>query len=342
MAAFKRLLSRKGNASETWKCVSRLSADELPMALETLRETLKVTASETEEESRLLEIESAIYFRWAESDPHGALKDVSAMEEPPGHASDNRRSNLLRSVLAAWMKVDADGAYRAVKDHEDFGYVGRNILVKTWTPENVFERANLHPEKHADLLGWYCVGIAANETARNAMLSALEKDPGMKDGDRAKFMLFRAWGYRDFDAAVTAAEERKFDDTVQQLLKDNLGGGIPGPALRWAAKNHIPPGGSLWEKSYENWLGMDRPSATAWFSEQMPVWESQGHHAAVASFLAEEYGSAPADETDATGPSAGDRLRTALATWKQADPVAAAKWLDTAPSKARKLLSEQP
>ncbi len=109
-----------------------------------------------------------------------------------------------------------------MKDHKDLGHIGRDMLVQTWTPENVFENASRFPDNHRDLLGWYCVAAAKKEEHRNAMLAALEAQPDMKDGDWAKFLLFREWGYNDFSAAIKEAKARGYEDRVEQIVEDNL------------------------------------------------------------------------------------------------------------------------
>jgi hypothetical protein len=195
---FENLLSAESRETDIWKVVSRLPKEKIPDALLRLRTARASTGNRSPEADRLHEIECALYFHWAESDPVAALADVSAIPEPADPHAKTTRRNLAESMLAAWMRVDPNEAYRAVKDHKDFGFVGRNLLVQTWTAENVFENLKLFPDKHEDLLGWYCVAAAKDEEERNAMLTALKEQPQMQDRDWGYSMLFREWAARTF------------------------------------------------------------------------------------------------------------------------------------------------
>lgn len=326
---FLSLLSPDSRETDIWKIVSRIPPDRIEAAILEIRELDRKGTYLP----RKNEILSALYFHWVENDPKAALADVSAV------ADSYERSNMVKSVLTAWMRSDPDGAYRAVKDHKDFGYIGRNLLVQTWTPGNVFENLEHHPDKHRDLIGWYCASLANKPEARDAMLRSLQENPTMKNGDWAKFLLFRSWGYKNFDEAIAKAEELKSQDMVNLLVKDNASQPSSAPKVfKWAARNHVPPGGPDWEQGYYEWLGYDGPNARAWLVEQAPVWENEGHLAAAASFLAQDYSNALEMKFDADRESAEKRLQDLLERWKAKDPQAAAKWLDTAPEAARNLL----
>ncbi len=338
MAAFERLLA--GRESRLWPVVSRLRADALPGAFDKLRELLAKAPKQSAEWRRLNEIESALYFRWAESDPQAALADVLAKPRPDDMWDKMKSRSLVESVLAAWMHVDANAAYAAVKDDKDYSHIGRDMLVRTWTPQTLFKNLELFPDKHRDLLGWYCVAAAEEESRRNAMLAALKEQPEMKDADWAKFLLFRSWGYKDFDAAVAEAEARKLPDTVKQLLNDNLPSN-PAQAMPWAVQKGLPPGGPLWERGYENWLRDGNVEARAWFAEQAPLWEDKGHHTAVAGFLAKDLAFTSADLSGdpVKREDAEHELGAFMERWRSKDPDAAARWSDTAPKEARDFLA---
>lgn len=329
MEEFQSLLAPLSKEIDIWKVVSRIPPDQIQQAI---REVEKRRQQGTYL-PREREILSALYFHWAESDPMAALADVSSQPK------SFERTDLVKSVLAAWMRNDPDEAYRSVKDHKDFEYYGRTMLVQTWTPENVFENLERHPDKHQDLLGWYCASLAKKPEARDAMLKALQENPQMKNGDWAKFLLFRSWGYNDFDAAIAKAEELKSQEMVSLLVKDNASQAFGAPKVfKWAARNHVPPGGPDWEKGYYEWLGYDGANARAWLVEQAPVWENEGQFAAAASFLAQDYSNALDMKFDSERESAQQRLHDLLDRWRTKDPQAAAKWLDTAPEPARRLL----
>jgi hypothetical protein len=329
MEDFQSLLAPLSQETDIWKVISRIPPDQIQQAI---REVEKQREQGTFL-PREREILSALYFHWAESDPKAALAGVSPEPESP------ERTDLVKSVLAAWTRSDPDEAYRGVMNHKDFEYYGRTMLVQTWTAENVFENLERHPDKHRDLIGWYCASLAKKPEARDAMLKALQENPQMKNGDWARFLLFRSWGYKDFDEAIAKAEELKSQNMVNLLVKDNASQPFGAPKVfKWAARNHIPPGGPDWEKGYHEWLGYDGENARAWLAEQAPVWENEGHLAAAASFLAQDYSNALDMKFNSERESARKRLQDLLDRWKTKDPQAAAKWLDTAPDSARKML----
>jgi hypothetical protein len=326
---FQSLLAPLSRETDIWKVVFRIPPDQIRKAIREVEKRQQQGIYLPRER----EILSALYFHWAENDPKAALADVSAKPESP------ERTNLVKSVLTAWMRSDPDAAFVAVKAHKDFGYIGRNLLVQSWTPENVFENLERHPDKHRDLLGWYCGSLANKPEARDAMIEALQENPKMKNADWARFLLFRSWGYKDFDEAIAKAEELKSPDLVNLLVKDNASQAFGAPKVfKWAARNHVPPGGPDWEKGYYEWLGYDGANARAWLAEQAPVWENEGHLAAAASFLAQDYSNALEMKFNTERESAQKRLQDLLERWKTRDPQAARKWLDTAPEAARNLI----
>lgn len=333
---YERLLA--GKETDIWKSVSRLPEEKVPEALRRLKEWQAVTASRSSDGRRLEEIESALYFHWADLDPQAALAAVAAMPDTTDQMARMKRGQLLESVLAAWMRTDANGAYRAVKDHKDFNFRGRDMLVQTWTPENVFKNLEVFPDKRRDLLGWYCALSVGNDVKRNAMLEALKTQPDMKDRDTANFMLFRSWGYEDFNSAVAEAQAQKLSGTIKQLVTDNLPNN-PWDAMPWAARNGFPPGGPLWERGYSTWLMLDGAAARSWFAGQASAWENDGHSASVAGLLAEDFSRSGKAKDEANQTAAGRQLMDLMERWKSKDPKAAAKWLDTAPPSARELLT---
>lgn len=320
---FKKLLSGSSRETEIWKVVSRLPVAGIPEALRQLCEAQVVTGRGSISEQRLKEIESALYFKWAESDPVAALADVSAMPGPPDQKAMSKRKALLESVLAAWMHTDPNAAYRAVKDHKDFGYVGRNMLVQTWTAENVFENLKLFPDKHEDLLGWYCVAAAKDDDQRNAMLTALKERPEMLDRDWGYSLLFRSWAQTDFIPAMAEAKKHDRPGLENQVFEDGLNS-QPAATMRWAVSQNIPPGGRRWMEGYSNWLRFDAADAKGWLEEQAPAWEKAGHFAAVADFRTAQLSLSEKIDMKAVQP-----VWVALMTeWRNKDPEAAEKWLN--------------
>ncbi len=331
------LLSPDSHESDIWKIVSRLPAEKIPEAIRNLRAAQFLAPTFSDEAEKLAELESALYFHWAESDPQAALADVSTLPGAPDDDAKERRRALLKSVLAAWMRVDANAAYEAVKDHRDFGHVGRDMLVATWAPENVFQNADRYPDKHRDLLGWYCIAAAGDETKRSAMLTAFKEQPEMKDKDWAYFMLFREWAYNDFPAAMAEAEQHEHPGLVDHVLEDGLNQ-QPAEALRWAVAHNIPPGGPRWEESYRNWMMFDPATAKQWLIEQAPSWKNDGHFATVASFQAIQLGRSEKIDMAVAKPI----WESLMSEWENKDPEAAAKWLNTRPAEAvRGILAEK-
>lgn len=338
-ARFEELLEG-GPDTDIWKAVSRLPKEKLPDAFRRLREKRAITASDTLEAQRLDEIESALYFHWAESDPQAALADVIAFGESTDDTEQARKGELMKSVLTAWMRTDPDAAYRSVKDDEKLEYHGRDLLVRLWTPANVFENLKLYPENHQLLLGWYCGAAAEDPVKRNAMLQALKEQTGMQHRDWAYMLLFRSWGYSDFGSAIAEAEAQKLPGTVKQLIQDNLRSN-PWQVLPWSSTKDITPGGPRWEEGYSLWLDVDGPTAREWFKKQAPLWESKGHSAAVAGLIAQELDDSRKTDSSTGKEAAVKNLTELMNRWKGKDPAAAAKWLETAPPAARKLLSEE-
>ena len=313
--SFSDLLDPANDTTDIWQVVSRMPAGRISVAI---REINSVAGYHPRKSAIL----SALYFHWAESDPQAALDDARKNPEP---------GSLVRSVLAAWMRSDSAAAYESVKEGEH-EYIGRDMMVRIWTPETLFEGLERHMDKHKLLLGWYCVSLSDKEEARNEMLATLARKPRMKDGDWGESLLFRSWGYRDFDAAMTKARTLLSPNMTKQLIRENVGD-QPRKALPWASEIGYPPGGPDWEKGYARWLGEgDGSEARKWFAKQAPVWESAGHFSAVASFCARDL------EHSKTIPSQnaveGEALAGVITRWREKDPNAVRSWLDTAPSAA--------
>lgn len=329
---FGELLSEHRPKAEIWKTVSRIPAANIPEALKMLREARDQSPDEIESD-RLDDVASALYFHWAESYPQAALADVLSHPEYRG------RTQLVESVLAAWMNTDPDAAYAAVKDHKDYEFQGRTMLVRTWNPDNVFENLERHPDHHRILLGWYCIAAVENESQRNATLAALRDRSALKDRAWAGQLFFRAWGYQDFGEAFTAARTLGVPWLETQLLRDNFRND-PGLAMPWAANHDITPGGPIWEEGYARWLReIDPKKARDWFVGVSSEWLAQGHFAAVAGLLARDLDLSETAKDTINRDNAAQQLAQVMETWKTKDPAAAGKWLSTAPMPARELLT---
>ncbi|GAA5125451.1 hypothetical protein GCM10023212_27190 [Luteolibacter yonseiensis] len=318
------ILDRK-NEENLWKVVSRLPAAEIPEALRILREARAITASRTMEENRLDEIESALYYRWAESDPAAAQADVAAMPGAPDEQAGAKRNKLMKSVLNAWMKTDPDAAYRSVKDQYYFSHMGRDMLVKTWTAQNVFENLKRFPDKEKDLFASYCAEAAKREDSRNAMLKALKERPDIPDRDRGYGLLFREWTRTDLPAAMAEAKNVDLPGFEKIVLENGIQM-QPAAALRWAAGKNIPPDGRTWWEGYSSWISSDTADAEQWLEKQAPVWEEAGHFEAVAMLRIQQL-----SKQDKIDLKTEQPIWTALVSkWKSQDLEAAEKWLNGA------------
>lgn len=328
---FRRLIVDRKNEENLWKVVSRLPAAEIPEALRILREARAITVSRTMEDKRLAEIESALYYRWAEFDPVAARADVAALPGAPDQQAKSKQDELMKSVLNAWMKTDPDAAYRSVKDQYHFSYMGRDMLVKTWTAENVFENLKRFPENNEDLLGEYCVSIVRKENQRNAMLKALQDQTEFKDRDWGYMRLFREWASTDFPAAIAEAKKVDRPGFEQSVLEEGLKG-QPAVALRWAVSQNISPdAGQSWWVGYDRWLYSDAADARQWLENQAPAWEANGHFEAVAMFRIQQLSKQEKIDLKTEQP-----VWTALVSkWKSQDPEAAEKWLNGAWAKGQ-------
>jgi len=349
--AFERLLS--GEDRRTWAVVSRLDAKAMSVWLGKLRELQATTPRSSGEWERLAEIESALYFHWADADPQAAWKDVAAIPESNESNVRQHTQALVRSVLAAWMRRSPDEAFTATKNHPDHGHIARDMLILTWTPETLEENLAKHPDKRRDLLGWFCSSVIGDEAKREAVIRFLLQKPGPKDADWGRMLFFRSWGYEDFNAAMARAEALELPDMVQLIFRDNLTM-TPAQAMPWAISKGLKPGGPQWEKGYREWLGRDAGSARAWFETQAPAWERDGHDAAVAGFLAAELANAmsphprtfkatasnPNGVVDADVKAAVERLSGFLARWNAKDSTAESKWRNAASKETRDRLAE--
>jgi RNA polymerase sigma factor (sigma-70 family) len=341
-ASFERLLA--GEDRRTWAVVSGLDALSVPRWLEKLRAVQVSTPRGPGEWERLAEIESALYFHWAAADPRSAWADVAAIPESHDSGVEEHTDALVKSVLAAWMRRDADEAYTAAKNHPEHGYTARDMLVLTWTPETLEENLAKHPDKRRDLLGWFCGSVADDEAKREAVIGYLLQQPAPKHADWGRMLLFRKWGYEDFDAAVARAEELELPEMMKLVFQDNLSMSAE-KVMPWAISKGAAPGGHQWEKGYLDWLATDPAGARAWFDSNEAVWERQGHHAAIAGFLASEVANALRLNKAGRGDPAVEKaalswLSEFVSEWQDSDPEAAARWHDTAPKETLDRLAE--
>lgn len=326
---FSRILRGEGQRTDLLSVISRIPVARMPEAAEMLRgiaevdKRLIVGVNEWNDMAAWNEIANALYFHWAELDPHAALADAMAF------SSEQRRKEAVSGVLTAWMRTDPDAAYRAVKDDQKVGYLARDMIVRAWTQENVFGNADRYPENRGDLLGWYAIGHIGDPARRDAMLEELRSRKDLKERSWVYSLLFRSWGYRNFGEAMAAATREKIPWLEKQLLDDNLQGPRAGQIFKWAADNHRLPSGPQWEKGYGTWLMTGQEDARKWFAEHSPKWIQDGRNDMVAGFLAADL-TYSRDAVGAENTAASRALIRHWQAWSAAEPQAAERWLSTA------------
>ncbi|WAC18958.1 hypothetical protein OVA24_17135 [Luteolibacter sp. SL250] len=326
-----RILHGKAQKVDLLSIISRIPAARMPEAARLLRDHAEAEQLDQGKWMQLQEwseITAALYFHWAEIDPHAALADAMTYTQ-----RRDQKIPAISGVLTAWMRTDPDAAYRAVKDDEQSGYLARDMIVQLWTPENIFENADRYPDKRGDLLGWYAIGHIGDRARREIMLEELRKRTDLKERSWVYALLFRAWGYNDFEAAMNAASKEKIPWLEKQLVDDNLEGTHNSKVFRWATANGHVPNGPQWEKGYGFWLMNAPEEARAWFATESPKWIEAGRNDLVAGFLSAEI-NRPNSILDSPpeARAARDALTRHWQTWHAADPEAAARWLDTAPA----------
>ncbi len=326
---FDALLADKDPSLDIWKTISQLSLGEIQDAAQRLKKA-KELVPKTYEMTQLNEMECAFYFHWAEMDP------VAALAQCPKDTDSLQGQRLISSVLCAWMQKDPDAAYQAVMNDPKIGYKGRNLFVKTWTPETLFKNLEKYPAKHQDLLGAYAAasGNNTNPTQRDSLLQVLKDQPDLKNRDWAYMLLFRNWGYRDFTEAIQAAEKQEQRWIKDLVLKDNITSN-PHLAIPWATSHGMEPTGSSWEQGYSIWLQLDSDAARKWLAAQIPTWQQKGKESVIASFMAQDLGNSGKMKDPAGRDFATKQLENFLNSWKTKDRSAAENWLDIAPKSVR-------
>lgn len=329
MLEFSKFLRGKTQRTELLSIISRIPAASMPEAAAMLRELAEkergaiVDIRDWTEVAAWGEIANALYFHWAEMDPRAALAD--AMSSP----SEQRRHEAVCGVLTAWMRTDPFTAYEAVKDHPKLAYPARDMIVRLWTPENVFENAERYPNKRGDLLGWYAISHIDDVARRDAMLEELRARKSLKERSWVYSLLFRAWSQRDFGEAMAAAGREKIPSLEKQLVNETLTGPRSGEVFQWANANGRLPSGPQWEKGYGTWLMTKPDEARQWFATESPKWIQSGRNDMVAGFLATDF-SMSRKSLGTTETAATRALNGHWQTWSSADPKAAERWLGTA------------
>jgi len=335
---FTRLLRGQHSRTDLLAVISRIPASAMPEAIRLLKERSAATAlterdpGNWEEEAAFNEIVSAVYFHWAEQDPQAALADAKTIE------SGQRRFIADSGALAAWMHTDPDAAFRAVKDDLKVFAIARDMIVRIWTPEDAFENAARYPEKQSDLLGWYGFCHTDSEVRREALLDGLRERKDLKDRQLIYSMLFRSWGYKNFDEAMTTAGKEKLPAVEKQLVTYTLGSPYVASVFQWASTHARLPEGAQWERGYGNWLAEDPGQARKWFAAESPKWEQSGRRDITAGFLAMDVNASRRQKDAAGETAASGALTRHWQAWRAADAKAADRWLETATPEIAKLL----
>jgi len=219
MKEFLTELSPGADEGKIWRIVQRLSPKEIRDAL------AEITAKEKngDYEAWL----SALYYRWAETDPMAALEHAKQLK------GEFLSEAIGLAVLCSWMKRDPEGAYISVKKDDDFGHEARDMLVRTWNKDTVFENLRRFPDKEDAriLLGAYCFQSAGDPESRAHILAALDEKKDLIGRDWAYSLLYRSWLYKDPVTALAAVSHKPIPWLHQQMLRDGLNT-RPGPTLK--------------------------------------------------------------------------------------------------------------
>ena len=333
LIAFRELL--EGKRPDPWPVVSRLSASVIPGLLAEVRENLKDFPPTSAQLAWLMEIESALLYRWAEDYPRAAFDDVRALMKNQQKGELSRGDFLIRAVVAAWAEKDPDAAYDAVMEDPANYYQTVEAIVRTWTPENLERNLSRHPEQRARLLGSYAGSIGGSDgPKREALLTLLQKEPDMPGRKDVERRLFLAWSNADFDAALQRAEALGSSAAVDTIFRQSLRMN-PAQAMPAAIERGMVPGVESWEREgWTNgcnlWLRMDPTAARAWIERTADLWTGQGNHQAVTDLFSAELTHLRSQL--ATDPTAVQetiqRLERSVSLWKSADPEAAAQWIE--------------
>lgn len=321
MKEFLAELSPDADEGKIWKIVQRLSPKEIQDAI------AEITAKEKngDYEAWL----SALYYRWAETDPMAALESTKQLK------GEFLADAMGLAVLCSWMSRDAEGAYISLKKDKDFWHEARDMLVRTWNKDTVFESLKRFPDKEDAriLLGAYCFQSAGDPESRAHMLAALKENKDLTGREWGYSLLYRSWLYKDPVNALADVAQIKAPWLRQQMLRDGLNS-QPGPTLKWATAQGLRPGESMWQEAYRNWLVFEPETARAWFSDQVPVWNQQGDHRAVADFITQEIDNAQATKNESSRQQLDAKLAQQIELWRKNDPAAADAWLITQQKKA--------
>lgn len=321
MKEFLAELSPAADDGKIWRIVQRLDPKYIPAALAEIA---------AREDSRNYERwMSALYYRWAETDPMAAIGSAKQL------VGEHLQDSMALAVLSSWMAKDADAAYLALRNDKDFSHYARNMLVRTWNQETVFENLKRFPDEKDSqyLLGAYCYHSADDPASRDHMIAALAEKKDLPFRDWGYSLLYRSWLYQDPAKALAAVSEQPIPWLQQQMLKDGLSN-QPAATLKWAAEKGLQPGESIWQNAYRNWLVFEPAEARGWFAEQMPVWSERGDHRAVADFISQDIDNTTATKDEATRQQLNEQLAKQIELWRQQDSAAADEWLAAAKKKA--------
>jgi len=321
MSEFLAELSPDADEGKIWRIVQRLSPQEIRDAITEIAGKEKPGAYEA--------WLSALYYRWAEIDPMAALESAKQLK------GEFLADEMGRAVLCSWMSRDAEGAYVALKKDKDFWHEARDMLVRTWNKDTVFENLKRFPDKEdaKTLLGAYCFQSAGDPESRAHILAALAENKDLTGREWGYSLLYRSWLYKDPVNALAAVPDKSVPWLHQQMLRDGLNA-QPGPTLKWASAQGLRPGESMWQEAYRNWLVFEPETAHAWFADQVPVWNQQGDHRAVAEFINQEIDNAQATKNESSRQQLDARLAQQIELWRKHDPAAADAWLAAQQKKA--------
>jgi hypothetical protein len=322
------LLMRPVNSktsAETWAIISGLSIAQIKHALATLpSEPSEVVAMQ----------EMLLYFCWAQIDPHEALEAAARVKQ-----RDGKKGYVLDSAFTAWMKRDADAAYRwgMASPDIDRKTVNRQManLLSGLPPDEAWKKTEAcDPAVRQALLSRMAGTLFATPDDREAFLKRLAAS-GLQPKESAASLnnLARSWGTVDPAAALAGLGALPMDDATREKTRWQV-------TKYWMEKD--PAAVIAWMKSedtsqpvrnlvevYRNWAENDLNAAAEEFetlSRQTPGFRDEVMKSLLTSYY--QGGWIPFGRTANSDGLLFSRLKTHYDRWSSSDAGQAAAWLD--------------
>jgi hypothetical protein len=321
------LLKRPVNSktsAETWAIISEFSIAQI-------KEALAALPPESSEAVAMQEM--TLYFCWAQIDPMEALEAAARVKQ-----RDGDKGYLLDSAFTAWMKRDADAAYRwgMASPDIDRKTVNRQMakLLSGLPSDEAWKSAETcDPAVRQALLSRMAGTMAVAPADREAFLKRLAAS-GLQPKESAASLnnLARTWGAVDPAAALAGLGGLPMDDATRektrwQVTKDWTARD-PAAVLAWMKSGGNPQPVRNLVEVYRNWAESDLNAAAEEFetlSRQTPGFRDEVMKSLLTSYY--QGGWIPFGRTANTDTLLFSRLKTRYDRWSSSDPGQAAMWL---------------